>query len=108
MWRAPMPEVPRIISVDDHVLEPPDLWRSRLPARYGDRGPHVLRQRITRGPAGWSEASDGTWSDVWHYDGLVSPLMMLSAAVGFDELSFGVTTFDQVRPGAGQQAERLG
>jgi predicted TIM-barrel fold metal-dependent hydrolase len=102
-----MPEVPRIISVDDHVLEPPDLWQSRLPARLLDRGPQVRRQRIGRGPEGWVESEEGTWCDVWHYDGLVSPLMMLSAAVGFPELSFGVTTFDEVRPGAWQQAQRL-
>ena len=29
--------IPRIISVDDHVVEPPDLWTSRLPAEYQDR-----------------------------------------------------------------------
>ena len=29
-----MTEPPLIISVDDHVVEPPDLWTSRLPARY--------------------------------------------------------------------------
>ena len=60
----------------DTELEAED-WE-RLAARYRDRGPRVLRQRITRKPAGWSEASDGTWCDVRHYDGLVSPLMMRS------------------------------
>ena len=38
-------EIPRIISVDDHVVEPPDLWSSRLPAKYRDRGPRVVRDR---------------------------------------------------------------
>ena len=27
-----MTSLPRLISVDDHVLEPPDIWTSRLPA----------------------------------------------------------------------------
>jgi hypothetical protein len=36
-----MTEPPLIISVDDHVVEPPDLWSSRLPARYQDRGPRI-------------------------------------------------------------------
>ena len=36
-------EMPRIISVDDHVVEPPDLWQSRLPAKYKDRGPRIVR-----------------------------------------------------------------
>ena len=40
-----MAEIPRIISVDDHVVEPPDLWTERLPSSYGDRIPHVVRDR---------------------------------------------------------------
>ena len=38
-------ELPRIISVDDHVLEPPDLWTSRLPAKYRERGPRIERAK---------------------------------------------------------------
>jgi predicted TIM-barrel fold metal-dependent hydrolase len=109
-----MTEVPRIISVDDHVVEPPDLWSSRLPSRYADRGPRVKRQRIALGgtTAGgadfrWRESDEGEWSDVWYYDDLVSPLMMLSAAVGFDEVGFDVTTFDAVRKGSWDRTARL-
>lgn len=102
-----MSELPRIISVDDHVLEPPDLLQSRLPARYRDRGPRIARLRVRREGARWFEAADGNWCDVWLYDDLFSPLIMLSAAVGFDHLSFDVTTFDEVRPGAWRQKERL-
>jgi predicted TIM-barrel fold metal-dependent hydrolase len=111
-----MTEIPRIISVDDHVVEPPDLWQSRLPARYKDRGPRIERKKISfaadvgrggAGSTGWLEDSDGEWSDVWYYDDLVSPFMMLSAAVGFDEVGFAVTTFDQIRKGTWDQAARL-
>ena len=35
-------DIPPIISVDDHVVEPPDLWSSRLPAKYRDVGPRVV------------------------------------------------------------------
>jgi predicted TIM-barrel fold metal-dependent hydrolase len=111
-----MTEIPRIISVDDHVVEPPDLWQSRLPARYRDRGPRIERKKISfaadvgrggAGSTGWAEDPDGEWSDVWYYDDLVSPFMMLSAAVGFDEVGFAVTTFDQIRKGTWDQAARL-
>jgi predicted TIM-barrel fold metal-dependent hydrolase len=111
-----MTEPPLIISVDDHVVEPPDLWSSRLPARYQDRGPRIKRQKMkmlggAEGGAGsalrWAEADDGEWSDVWYYDDLVSPLMMVSAAVGFEELGFGLTTFDEIRKGSWDQAARL-
>jgi predicted TIM-barrel fold metal-dependent hydrolase len=111
-----MLEIPRIISVDDHVVEPPELWQSRLPARYRDRGPRIVRQKIRfagdgRGGGGssigWVEDADGDWCDVWYYDDLVSPFMMLSAAVGFEEVGFSVTTFDEIRRGAWDQTARL-
>ena len=38
-----MLEIPKIISVDDHVVEPPDLWVERLPSKYKDKGPRVER-----------------------------------------------------------------
>jgi predicted TIM-barrel fold metal-dependent hydrolase len=101
--------VPRIISVDDHVVEPPDMWTNRLPAKYLDRGPRVVRERgrFDLTGLGWVNDDDSDWADVWHYDDLVSPLMKLSAASGFDDIGFGAVTFDQIRPGCWQQKQRL-
>src|SRR5688572_13542533 len=31
-----------IISVDDHVVEPPDAFEGRLPAKYADAAPRVV------------------------------------------------------------------
>ena len=85
-------ELPRIISVDDHVLEPPDLWTSRLPARFRDRGPRVVRERglLTRtdGSAGWiadADAPNSTWADVWYYDDLVWPITRGYAMSGHED-----------------------
>ncbi len=103
-----MQELPRIISVDDHVLEPPDLWYSRLPAAVRDTGPRVQRMRMRRGSAtGWVPDPDGEWCDVWLYGNVVAPLMMLQAAAGFEKLTMELTTFDDVRPGSWKQHERL-
>lgn len=33
-------ELPRIISVDDHVIEPAHLFDVWLPAKYRDRAPN--------------------------------------------------------------------
>ena len=55
-------ELPDIISVDDHVVEPPDLWSARLPASCRDRGPRVVRERGRMGgPVGmtWETTTDG-------------------------------------------------
>ncbi len=32
-------DFPKIISVDDHVVEPPHVWQDRLPAKYKNEGP---------------------------------------------------------------------
>ena len=32
-----------LISVDDHILEPPNLWVDRVPAKDRDRAPHMER-----------------------------------------------------------------
>ena len=35
----------RIISSDNHVTEPPDLWTSRIAPKFKDRAPHVIRMQ---------------------------------------------------------------
>jgi hypothetical protein len=41
-----VPTIPPIISVDDHVVEPPHLWTNWLPGKYKEAGPHIERHRI--------------------------------------------------------------
>ncbi|HLY83546.1 MAG TPA: hypothetical protein VKQ71_11205, partial [Acidimicrobiales bacterium] len=33
-----------IVSVDDHLIEPPDTFDGRLPRRYRDSAPRVVRE----------------------------------------------------------------
>jgi predicted TIM-barrel fold metal-dependent hydrolase len=105
-------EIPKIISVDDHVVEPPDLWSSRLPAKYQDRGPRVERDRaefaFTGGVFSFEKGvPGGEWCDWWLYDDLVYPFPKLSAAIGFDELDVTPVTYDEIRPGCWKQKDRL-
>jgi len=39
-------EIPKIISVDDHVVEPPNVWQDRLPEKYKEVGPRVVRRPL--------------------------------------------------------------
>jgi predicted TIM-barrel fold metal-dependent hydrolase len=108
----PRAELPRIISVDDHVVEPPDLWTSRLPARFADRAPRVERDRARFHFEGGifsfeKGGDDGAWGDWWLYDDLVYPFPKLSAAVGFDDLDVVPVTYDEIRPGCWKQKDRL-
>jgi predicted TIM-barrel fold metal-dependent hydrolase len=106
---------PRLISADDHVLEPADLWTSRLPARYRDIGPRVARERVVfhkQGPSVKFEAAasdDGDWADVWYYEDKREPLILIGAAAGLhhDDVELRATTFDEVRPGCYQPSARL-
>jgi hypothetical protein len=34
----------RIISLDNHVYEPPDLWTSRVEPKFRDRAPRIVRR----------------------------------------------------------------
>ncbi|KPM56577.1 amidohydrolase [Frankia sp. R43] len=111
-----MHDFPKIVSVDDHVVEPPDVWSSRLPARYRDVGPRVVhapkgevtfvggRLTVTMGAPG--SGPDVAW---WRYEDLCRPLMRLDAAVGFDrdEVDLRLVRYDQMRPGAFMVADRL-
>ncbi|MBN9109382.1 MAG: amidohydrolase [Pseudonocardia sp.] len=105
---------PRLISADDHVLEPATLWTDRLPSRYRGIGPHVRREKVAFDPkvslSLHAEASaDGVWADVWHFESKREPLMLVGAAVGYghDEVELRPTTFDEVRPGCYIPAARL-
>jgi hypothetical protein len=33
-----------IIDADAHITEPPEVWTARVPAKYRDAVPHVVRQ----------------------------------------------------------------
>jgi predicted TIM-barrel fold metal-dependent hydrolase len=42
----------RVISADNHILEPPNLFIDRVPARYRDQAPRIVRGKD--GGDGWS------------------------------------------------------
>ncbi len=35
--------VTQVLSADSHVLEPPDLWTTRMEAKFRDKAPHVVK-----------------------------------------------------------------
>ncbi len=107
-----MTEIPKIISVDDHVVEPPTLWTDRIPEKYHDRCPRIERDKakfkFEGGVFSYEKGvEDGDWCDWWLYDDLVYPFPKLSAAVGFDDLRLEPVTFDDISPGAWIQKDRL-
>lgn len=83
-----------LISVDDHVIEPPHVWLDRLPAKYHDRAPRM---------------ATGDRGAVWQYEDTVVPTLGLSVAAGKEkeEFSLDPVSFDDMRPGAYDPIARL-
>jgi predicted TIM-barrel fold metal-dependent hydrolase len=83
-----------LISVDDHILEPPHLWVDRVAAKDRDRAPHM-------------EVHDGM--DYWVYDGKRFPSSGLSAVVGKskEEFSPEPLSYADMRPGCYDPVARL-
>jgi predicted TIM-barrel fold metal-dependent hydrolase len=107
-------DLPAIISVDDHILEPRDLWVRELPPSMRERGPRVVRERVRLDFKGGKllverDVPDGQWSDLWCFEDLVTPTLLLHAAAGFpeDEQANVPATYEDFRPAAYDQAERL-
>jgi predicted TIM-barrel fold metal-dependent hydrolase len=34
----------KLFSVDDHIIEPPDVWMDRVPSRFRETAPHVVEE----------------------------------------------------------------
>ncbi|MEO5839702.1 MAG: amidohydrolase family protein [Acidimicrobiales bacterium] len=110
-----MAEIPRIVSVDDHVIEPAHLFQRWLPARYRERGPQHQRKGIAKTTLhGGSDyrfefSDDAPMADMWVYEDLVSPLRKNIASAGFprEEMSLTSLTYDEIRPGCFDPVERL-
>ena len=108
--------IPKIISVDDHVVEPADLWETWLPAAYRDRGPKVVRRGVRSiqftGAAVYKEEFDDSSphkADTWVYEDLVYTHKRMVAAVGYprEEMTMTPITYDDMRPGCYDPAARL-
>lgn len=110
------PAFPRIISVDDHTVEPPGVRRDRLPRKYRDTGPRIVRAPLKEmsslggrfKPVMGAPGDDGPLGDRWVYEDLHRPLARLDTAVGCDrEIRLEVITCEQVRPGSHDVPARL-
>ena len=84
-----------LVSVDDHVVEPPGMFEGRLPQRFADQAPRVDRRE------------DGT--EIWRFDGREATNIGLNAVAGRPVEEYGIepTTFDQIRSGCFDVHDRI-
>ncbi|MFN8041204.1 MAG: amidohydrolase family protein [Acidimicrobiales bacterium] len=84
-----------LVSVDDHIVEPPDMFDNHLSGKYADRKPYI--HRTSRG------------TDVWIYEGQRIANLAINAVAGRPKEEYGVdpTSFEQIRPGCYDVHERV-
>jgi len=83
-----------LVSIDDHVIEPPDMFAGHVPARFADQAPRVRND-------------DGV--EHWVFQGVTAGSMGLNAVVSWPKEEWGMdpTTFAEMRPGAYDIHERV-
>jgi len=88
----------RLMSADDHMIEPRHLWVDRVPARYRDRCPRIVEV-------------DGR--EAWQYEDELTYIPMGSCRPlpGFSEAGYppapGTARYDEIRPGCYDPVERI-
>jgi predicted TIM-barrel fold metal-dependent hydrolase len=85
-----------LVSVDDHSIEPPDMYDRHLPAKYKDQAPKIVKN------------DEGV--DLWVFQGqATSTPFGMAATVGWphDEWGFNPGSFSELRPGCFDIHERV-
>src|SRR5574341_1735225 len=84
-----------LVSVDDHVVEPPDLFEGHLPEKWTEYAPKSVHK------------DDGT--DVWVYEGSEIPNIGLNAVAGRPPEAYNIdpTSSERIRDGCYDIDERL-
>ena len=90
-----LPNDAKVISVDDHVIEHPRVWLDRVPAKYADAAPRIVK------------LPDG--NDTWLYEGGQSGNFALNAVAGKHPREFGMDprSYDDMLPGCYNIEDRI-
>lgn len=76
-----------LVSVDDHVVEPPDMFKNHMPASLLDKAPKMTTMKGN--------------NDSWEFEGRVVPNFGLNAVVGRPRNEYGMepSSYSQIREG---------
>jgi predicted TIM-barrel fold metal-dependent hydrolase len=85
-----------LVSIDDHTIEPPDMYKNHIPAKWADEAPKVVR--------------NAAGVDEWVFQGeTTSTAFGMAATVGWpsEEWGFNPGAFTEMRPGCFDVHERV-
>jgi len=85
----------RPISVDDHIIEPPNVWVDRLPRKWQDVGPRIVEVEDASGK------NDGQARQAWRWEGRIYKNVGLNAVAGRPRRTWGLdpVRYDEMIPG---------
>ena len=96
MSNPSVPDDPRIVDADCHILEPPDIWENWLPSKFQDKAPKLVKD--AEGGDAWLTAVGGDPDPI----GLVS-----TPGMPFDKFRWYGVTYEEARAGCYNGDERL-
>ena len=106
--------IPKIISADDHVIEPAHVWQDRMPSKHKELAP-----KIVIAPQGEMTLNDGVWVETpgtgdkmaawWHFENKRYQIKQMVACPGIppEEVTMEGVTYDDIAPGCYDPIARL-
>ena len=106
--------IPKIISADDHVIEPAHVWQDRMPSKHKELAP-----KIVIAPQGEMTLNDGVWLETpgtgdkmaawWHFENKRYQIKQMVSCPGIppEEVTMEGVTYDDIAPGCYDPIARL-
>ena len=106
--------IPKIISADDHVIEPAHVWQDRMPNKHKELAP-----KIVIAPQGEMTLNDGVWVETpgtgdkmaawWHFENKRYQIKQMVACPGIppEEVTMEGVTYDDIATGCYDPKARL-
>jgi len=85
-----------LVSVDDHIVEPPTVFENHVPKKWADRAPRMLFDPKTRLQ---------TWS--WEGGASATPFICAVVTLPNDEWGYDPSTIAEMRPGCWDVDQRV-
>jgi predicted TIM-barrel fold metal-dependent hydrolase len=119
-------ELPKIISVDDHVVEPPHVWQTWLPQKHREKGPRIERgefgdfKHLPGAKYKFNFVEGGDPGDYWVFEDEIIYVHKKFVAIPLEATPDGdvarfdrtkmvmrAVTYDLMRPGCWDRDERI-
>jgi predicted TIM-barrel fold metal-dependent hydrolase len=85
-----------LVSVDDHVIEPPTVFQNHIPERWADRMPRLV-----------FDAKTGMQSWTWEAGRAVTPFICAVVTLPPEEWGYDPSTLAEMRPGCWDVKQRV-